>query len=240
MRGFEKFLFIYGVIITTVIALGSFFFSPRPENFIVLILFFPIVAYFWIRVSSPQDVKSSKWSLRLLFIVFILSALGLFAFSLSKKQEADQKARQEALTQAETLKKLEELKEQLESLSKSSASSEDVASDVARIKEELSSLKAQEEARSSTNINPNLLGAYNSLEDIPIGSVTISDSKIKELDVLKTPSFSASAVGKMDYGKNYDYYQKDSTWYLIKLEDGTKGWVNDRDVKELYPVSPTP
>ena len=235
MRSFEKFLFIYGIIVATAIGIGSLFFSPRPENFVGLILFLPVIAYFWLRLTSPADVASSKWSLRLILVVFILTTFGIFGFSLNRKIENDRKAKEAALVQTETLSKLEELKSQLIALGQKDSTGEEIASDVARIKEELSQLKEKD------SLNTNLLGAYASLEDIPIGQVTITNSKTTKLDVLADKSFSASAVGEIVYGSSYQFEQKDGTWYLIKLSDGTKGWVNARDVKEVSPTpTPTP
>ena len=233
MRGFEKFLFVYGIIAATAIGIGSFFFSPRPENFIGLVLLFPIIAYFWLRVTSPAQVPSSKWSLRLILVVFILVTLGIFGFSLFRKAEEDRRLTQEAIIQAETLTRLEELKKELQTLSQKSASGEEIASDVARIKEELSELKEKDLT------NTNLLGAYASLEDIPIGHITISNPKVIKLDVYKERTASSEVIWKIDYGENYQYFQKEGDWYLIKLPDGTTGWVSSKDVKEVS-VTPTP
>jgi len=229
----EKFLFVYGIIVATAIGIGSLFFSPRPENFVGLILFLPVIAYFWLRLTSPADVSSSKWSLRLILVVFILTTFGIFGFSLFKKAEDDRKTKEAALVQTETLAKLEELKNQLVALSQKDTTGEEIASDVARIKEELTQLKEKD------SLNTNLLGAYASLEDIPIGQITITNSKTTKLDVLSDKSFSASVVGEISYGTTYQYFQKDGLWYLIKLSDETKGWVNARDVKEVSPT-PTP
>ena len=237
MRAYEKFLFYYGIIVATAIGLGSLFFAPQPQNFAVLLLFIPVIFYFWIRVTSPADVSSSKWSLRLILVVFIVTALGIFGYSLSQKQVVDEKAKQTLSLESQTLEKLEELKGQLEELSAKGASGEEVADDVARIKDELSQLK---ESRDNLGgINPNLLGAIDSLEDVPMGAVTIAKSTTKELDALETPDFSAKSVGKIVYGTNYQYFQKETTWYLIKLTDGTTGWVNERSVKEIN-LTPTP
>ncbi|OGM17662.1 hypothetical protein A2V61_04065 [Candidatus Woesebacteria bacterium RBG_19FT_COMBO_47_8] len=229
----EKFLFVYGIIVATAIGIGSLFFSPRPENFVGLILFLPVIAYFWLRLTSPADVSSSKWSLRLILVVFILTTFGIFGFSLNKKAADERKAKEAAQVQSETLAKLEELKNELVALSQKDTTGEEIASDVARIKEELSQLKEKD------SLNTNLLGAYASLEDIPIGQITITNSKTTKLDVLADKSFSASAVGEIIYGTTYQYYQKDGLWYLVKLSDETKGWVNARDVKEVSPT-PTP
>ena len=233
MKGFEKFLFFYSIIAVTAIGIGSVFFSPRPENFVGLLLLFPIIAYFWLRVTSPAQVSFSKWSLRLILVVFILVTLGIFGFSLFRKAEENRKLAQEAIIQAETLVRLEDLKKELQALSQKSASGEEIASEVARIKEELSELKEKDLTDS------NLLGAYASLEDIPIGHTTISNPKVTKLDVYRDKTTSSTVIWKIDYGENYQYFQKEGDWYLIKLPDGTKGWVSAKDVKEVS-VTPTP
>src|SRR4030042_2624420 len=184
MRGMEKFLFVYGIIVATAIGIGSLFFSPRPENFVGLILFLPVIAYFWLRLTSPADVSSSKWSLRLILVFFILPTFGIFGFSLNKKAADERKAKEAAQVQSETLAKLEELKNELVALNQKDTTGEEIATYVPRIKEELSQLKEKD------SLNTNLLGAYASLEDIPIGQITITNSKTTKLDVLSDKSFS--------------------------------------------------
>ena len=228
MRSLEKFLFFWGIIVVTAGGIGTLFFSPRPENFIVLILFSPIIAYFWLRVTSPAEVATSKWSLRLIFVIFLLTTFGIFAFSLNKRLELNKEAAKEALVQGETLKKLEEVRQELATLSRVGTSSDEIASDVARIKEELAQLE-----KSEGSLNPNLLGALENLEDVPMGQVTIAKSTTKEIDVLDKAAFGATAVGKITYGVAYEYFQKETTWYLIELPDGVQGWVNAKDVKEV-------
>ena len=237
MRAYEKFLFYYGIIVATAIGLGSLFFAPQPQNFAVLLMFIPVIFYFWIRVTSPADVSSSKWSLRLILVVFIVTALGIFGYSLSQKQVVDEKAKQSLSIESQTLEKLDELKGQLEALSESGADSDEIADDVARIKDELSQLKDNQD--NFGGINPNLLGAIDSLGETAVGYITISKSTTKELDVLDGPDFSAKSVGKIVYGTNYEYFQKESTWYQITLAEGIEGWVNARSVKEVN-VTPTP
>jgi hypothetical protein len=167
----------------------------------------------------------------------LVTALGIFGYSLSQKQVVDEKAKQTLAIESQTLEKLEELKNQLELLSESGATSEEIADDVARIKDELSQLKDNQD--NLGGINPNLLGAIDSLGETVIGYITISKSTTKELDVLDGPDFSAKSVGKIVYGTNYEYFQKESTWYQITLAEGIEGWVNARSVKEVN-VTPTP
>lgn len=233
MRGFEKFLFVYGIIVATAIGLGSLFFSPRPENFIGFVLFLPVIVYFWLRLTSPNEVPSSKWSLRLILVVFILTTLGIYGFSLFRRAEEELNIKKEALIQTETLAKLEDLKKELAILAQKSSSGEAVAEDVARIKDELTALKEKD------TLNSNLLGAYASLEDIPIGYLTISNSKVTKLDVYQDKNSTSTVLWKIDYGENYQYFQKEGNWYLLEIPDGNKGWVNASDVKEIS-VTPTP
>jgi hypothetical protein len=232
MRGLEKFLFFWGIVVVTVGGIGALFFSPRPENFVILALLLPVIAYFWLRLTSPAEVSASKWSLRLILVIFVLVSLGIFAFSLNKKAALDREAAQKALVGAETLKRLEEVKNELAKLTSAGISDEEIASDVARIKEELSQL------RESEALNPNLLGALESLDEIAIGEVTIIKSSVGQLDVLASADFGSASVGKITFGQNYEYFQKEESWYLIKLPNGVKGWVNAKDVKEVYPETP--
>jgi hypothetical protein len=227
MKGFEKFLFFYSIIAVTALGIGSLFFSPRPENFIGLIGLLPVIAYFWLRLTSPSEVSSSKWSLRLVLVIFVLSTLGVYGFSLFRRMDEELKLKKEALIQTQTLARLEDLKAELQVLSQKSSSGEAIASDVARIKEELTALKEKD------TLNSNLLGAYETLEDIPIGKITIASSKVTQLNVYQDKNSTSKVLWKIDYGENYQYFQKEGSWYLIEIPDGNKGWVSASDVKEV-------
>lgn len=60
-------------------------FSPAPLNLVSGILMFPILLYFWIKLTSPEHVGPALWSFRLLVCIIILSILGIGAYFLAIK-----------------------------------------------------------------------------------------------------------------------------------------------------------
>src|SRR5258708_5158415 len=82
MRKFEKYLFFYSLISITVFTITAGIFSPNPLNLLIALLQFPLVAYFWLRVTAPRDIPLEVWSFRLLTIITIVSGLGIFGYYL--------------------------------------------------------------------------------------------------------------------------------------------------------------
>ena len=46
---------------------------------------FPILAYFWIRMTNPEKTSPTYWSFRFLFVILILIGFGIGAYSLVLK-----------------------------------------------------------------------------------------------------------------------------------------------------------
>jgi len=74
---------------------------------------------------------------------------------------------------------------------------------------------------------------------IASGFVTMNDKKWQTVDVYESNSYSSKVVGKIEFGKVYQYLKKDGSWYQIVLPDlETKGWVAERFLKEVVDNGP--
>lgn len=119
MKKFENFLFFYSIVAITVFLISFGIFSPKPLNFISGLLLLPLVFYYWIRLTNPENVSAERWSLRFLTALIILSLLGIYGFYLLKQVTekipviSNQLSNEQRLNE-ELKKELANLKEKLE------------------------------------------------------------------------------------------------------------------------------
>lgn len=228
----------------TILFFTSVFFSPQPQNFISLGLLLPLIVYFWLRTTSPKSTSPNLWSVRVIIVMLIFSFLGILSYSLgAPKQTAKNADVADSTTQKETSDEaMQQLLSKISALSESGTSAE-VAEELAVIRKELARISGSKTSQTSSvgGTGGSTLGETTDvneisklLEDIPYGFVTIKNQGVSGIDVLDDPVFSASRVGSMQEGENYEFFEKKDGWYLIKLTNGTQGWVNERDVKEVY------
>ncbi len=83
MKKFEKFLFSYSILVVTIFFISFGIISPKPINLISIVFLTPIVLYFWIRLTSPNAVNVEMWSVRFLFVLVILGALGVYGYRIA-------------------------------------------------------------------------------------------------------------------------------------------------------------
>lgn len=90
--------------------------------------------------------------------------------------------------------------------------------------------------------NTKVLGTSNPATEaakIASGFVTMNDKKWQTVDVYESNSYSSKIVGKIEFGKVYQYLKKDGSWYQIVLpEAATNGWVAGRFLKEVADNGP--
>ncbi len=115
-------------------------------------------------------------------------------------------------------KGLEEVKKQIEKLETNYLTSSQQNKDLAKINQE------PIVATKSTEI----LESENSL-----GFITLNDQKWQSVAIYKEKTFSSTPIGKLIFGKAYRYYQKEDSWYLVKIDSKTEGWINKRFVSEI-------
>jgi len=233
MKKFEKLLFIYSIAAVTAILITFGLYSPMPQNLISGLLLLPILLYFWLRMTNPQEVKVPRWSGRLLIIVVVLCALGVYAGFLSRlinKEPVDGRIDE---LRKEAQEKIDKLQADVDEYKQKEEDYRNLNDELAGIRDEISRLSAEGKLTLGASQSGSLADFLkNTAEPTPAsdGYVSIKHSLIKELDVLDKPNFSAKKVGLMSYGTSYPYSEISVGWYKIKLSGNISGWVNERDV----------
>lgn len=138
MGKLKKILAVYSIIATTALIIGSPFFLSRSAGIFLLILISPICIFLWLKVSGPEEVNATKWSVRLLLIITILTGLATFAYFLSVRKPVCQSSADKT---ADTAVKLEELTVKINQLKESEATNEQMTQELNKIKEELTKIR---------------------------------------------------------------------------------------------------
>jgi hypothetical protein len=221
MKKLEKFLAFYSIIVVTTLIVGATGLLPRPHNFIMLFLFLPVGIYFWLRLSAPNEVVASKWSVRLLLLIAILSGLGIFGYYLSINTYL--------LTQKTN--ENEKLTSQID----------DLQNELTQINNELNVTSATPSSTVKKTVDDTSIadvlgeGNANTALTEPIGYIApLSDALV---DVYSEDSSTSTVVSTLKQNKNYPFYDKIGNYYLIGLDGGTKGYVKVNLVKQVI-VSP--
>lgn len=89
MVTYQKFLFYYSLIVSSLLLVASLFFLPQPQNFFALALFTPVTLYFWFKFTLAEEKSPYRWSLKMLSVLLIVGVLGIFAFWLVGKKPAE-------------------------------------------------------------------------------------------------------------------------------------------------------
>ncbi len=124
-------MFFYSILAITTVFFASAFLNPTPLNFIAGIALFPLVIYFWLKMTSASHVSSGKWSLRFVLIIALLSALGIYAFSLGKKAPKPD--------EISTDQRITELTAEIKALREKDISNEELKEELAKIQAKLDS-----------------------------------------------------------------------------------------------------
>lgn len=220
MHKFEKFLTFYSTTVIAILLVASVTFLQRPHNFLMLGLFLPICIYFWLRVTSPEGTSVSKWSLRLLVVLFVFTGLGLTAYFLSTNN----------FLSSEKVQENAELKEEISSL-KNDLKDIKNSLNITPTSTESAKLSADDETIADVlgdNDKPlerNILGY---VAKMPSNGIVY---------IYKGSSTDSEIVSEMKEGVNYPFYDKVSSYYLIGLGDDEAGYVKVNLVKQVI-VSP--
>lgn len=234
MKNVEKILFFYSIVAITVIFIASAFFSPTPLNIISGLALLPILAYFWIRMTSPSEVSAQKWSLRLFIAVFALSALTIFAFALAAKEK--QEPAEEVSEDQLAAEKLEEIRSEIESIKDKEVTDDELLAEIEKIQEELVNLRASNATQGIGNDSlSDVLDDINYQYDLdtPVGQVTMISSSDTTADVYSDSAGTSEITGQITFGRTYPFFESVGNWYLIRLPDDTMGWVKSEVVEEV-------
>lgn len=129
-------MFFYSIVAITTVFFASAFLNPSPLNFIAGIALFPLVVYFWLKATSPSSVSSGVWSLRFLIIAALLSALGIYAYSLKQKTPK--------LQISPTDQKIMELTSEIKALREKNSDNDALKEELTKIQEKLDQIKIDE------------------------------------------------------------------------------------------------
>lgn len=237
MNKYQKFLFYYSLIVSSVLFINAIFLTPSPQNLFFLALFMPITLYFWLLISVSKDKKKQgeenmfNWSLKLAGIVLLLSALGVFAYFLAGQMDPVSK-NLSAMNKA-YIASIDELEQKIEELT--SSQDEELLSELEDIKDELSNLKDDQLTEGTLGLTDEY-EPYTSKSvssNTSRGYLTISDNRWSLVDIFEDSLSSSKIVGQMEYGEKYPFFESRGSWYLIRLPDGTEGWITASFVKEV-------
>lgn len=237
MNKYQKFLFYYSLIVSSVLFINAIFLTPSPQNFFFLALFMPITLYFWLLISvsrekkKPGEEDTLNWSLKMAGIVLLLGILGVFGYFLAGQM--DPVSKNLSAMNKVYITSIDELEQKIEEL----ASSQDkqLLSEIEDIKDKLSDLKDKQLTGGTLGLTDEYepYVSENILSNTPKGYLTISDNKWSLIDIFEDSLSSSKIVGQMEYGKTYPFFESRGNWYLTKLPDGTEGWVTASFVKEV-------
>ena len=81
-----KFVYLYGLIVSTIILFGSMF-VPAPYNYLQILLLVPFVVGMWLHLTNPKKVTEATWSIRVVLVSMLLVGIGTGAFYLSRQEK---------------------------------------------------------------------------------------------------------------------------------------------------------
>lgn len=217
MAKFEKILAIYCVVAITVLVIGSVSFLPRPQNYLMLALFIPVGIYFWLRLTAPNEVSTSKWSLRLLLVLFALILAGIFGFWLATKQTNNNPIVPSQTDDKQTL----------------ADPNTSLTGELTKIKKDLAEIKTALKIQNLTSSTDqtDIAGVLGDETKVAVGTLA-QRTGISGVHVYRDPTTNAPTVGTLTSGENYSFYKKENGWYQIALTNNLEGWVNSQSVTE--------
>ncbi len=237
MKKYQLFLSYYSTVIVTSLFIWSFFYATGSQGFLLTLLLIPICVYFWLLVTgflknrteeSLPDTKrhNLKFALFAFISVLFISALSLFFYS---QVDNHFTARLKSL---EASKEVNNLKKELEDANRTKASYENVMLELNQLKNELTKLR-EDQANGVLGTNSTKQGS-SSVASSQVGFVTLKDSANKTANVYQEKNLSSKVIGRVQFGTDYIFTQKESSWYFIRVGDKKEGWVDGQLLKEVY------
>ncbi len=236
MKMFSKFLFFYSIAVASLLFIGALFFIPALENFVLALIFLPVVLYFWITITNPGNVSPSKWSVRMIMTVLIFASLGILAYSTVTKNRPAPQTLGEQVDEQSTYSELmaaidalgsdsnsEELAETLESIQNELA---EISADQFQIKQYVGLRDIDQNSFDSEPVNQS-----NPSSAASIGRITPNGSQ--KVQVYEEPSITSKTIGELVGGNNYPYFESSGSWYLVSIDNDNLGWVSTQEVKEI-------
>jgi len=231
MSFLKVFLFYYCLIATTILLLVSYFVLPKPQNIANVVVLAPVALFFWIYATNPASINASKWSVRFLIVVTLLSSLGIFSYFLASRfLPKAAPIVDPTLTEIRTL--LTDAKSQDEEFRSY------VEDELKGLKDEISTLQEAQTLGASIVDIDKRLAEEEKINEEPVGTVTIKNSVNSQVAVYEEQDDTSATKGTAKYGENYPFYESRGSWYLIDGFDLTSGasgngWIRADLVKEV-------
>lgn len=255
MYKFSKILFLYSLIVSTAIFGWSLFFIPKPENFLVISLIFPISLFFLLNIhKSPkrsdydefEDSSREKKSVivRAAFLITItlfISSLSIYAYSVlnNSYSPTNQKLFKFAI---ENTKAIEDLKLEIEKLAAVQKSGRDLAYEIDEIKAKTSEDNLEDSTQSQVlglEQQKQLLNRLNQISTFSAQKstaqgnfITLSNNDPSSGSVYSESFFTSAVMGRIYYGEKYPLIRKQDSWFLI-LFDGKQGYIHSQYAREV-------
>ena len=234
MRKYQLFLSYYSTIIITSLFIWSFFYVKGSQGFLITLLLLPISLYFWLLVtgffknrndeSLPiTKLQNLKFALFTFLFALFISALSLFSYS---QVDNHFTARLKSL---EFSKEVRNLKKELENANRTKGSYENVMLELTQLKNELTKLRDQPNGALGNSDKQASSGAKSQA-----GFVTLKDNANPTSNVYQEKDLSSKVVGKVQFGTDYVFLQKEKDWYFIGVGNNQQGWIESQLVKEVY------
>ena len=121
---------------------------------------------------------------------------------------------------------LAQVKETVQKMSAQEATKEgQLTQEVNNLRAQIAQNQTQEETGEKTDETPKtaVLGKSTST----LGQIKIAEG-YEALDIYEDTSFSSPVAGKIEPEKTYPYLKKKDNWLLVKIDEGSEGWVNNK------------
>lgn len=235
MKKFSKFLFFYSIAVASLLFIGALFFIPALENFVLALIFLPVVLYFWITITNPTKVSPGKWSVRILVTVLVFSTLGILAYSMvTKNRPAPQTLGDQAGEQGS----YSDLLSAIDTLGQE-GSDERLLEILENIQEELDQISADQYQLKQVVGIRDFGPALDDSEDIVDTNTGVADTQgqitpkgSQKVKAYEDTSITSRVVGDLSAGVNYPFFESKGTWYLVSIDDNL-GWVSSQEVEEI-------
>lgn len=190
-----------------------------------------MLAYFWLKLTNPDEVNATKWSIRLLLVISILVGLGTFGYFLSVKGSKDKT--QTDIT-SDTALSIQGLTDKISELKNSQATNEQISEELAKINSELTKIRLLDQ-NASTDLSEESLSQIISDADKDVSTKKIkAKSGVGTINVYAEPTFSSRKVNTLSTLREYVYYEKNNGWYKVVLSENASGWVSSKEVEEVF------
>lgn len=226
MKRYEKIIFIYSIIAITGFFMTSALLSPSPLNLISGILILPIFFYFWLKFTNAEKVTLNLWSIRLLIVIILISALSIYAYFLSQLQIKKLNNNCEA----HITSKNQELAERTSDFESCQKDKEILNKEIDSLKNNLTRFELEQALKGINISSESLSDVLATTDEEVVGKIKVNPENPNSVYVYQEPIASSSKVGELNKDSEYGYVLMQENWYKIILDNLLSGWVQGSDI----------